>query len=193
MTTGTQRTWIATILAHVDTWRRGNRWSRESAAVELVAAHERLGLPDMTGVYFDPPSRDTFERARVNADRWFRWLDDASKSTNLLSCNELPAVLAALPVATRAALATELLGPLGLSVSITPAVGDTLSPLSLLRQVTRECAEAQDALAALADGIDPGELETAERELTEASAAVTGALHTVRAELGRTRGLRVVS
>lgn len=78
-------TLISTLLGVVNQWRRREGWSRETVVQQIVEAHERIQGALVTGIVFDPPTRDTTERMKVNADRVFRWLDDGTKDTNLVS------------------------------------------------------------------------------------------------------------
>lgn len=184
-------TTVITILRDaVDEWRRGNRWSRETVAHEIVEAHERIDAPLITGMVFDPPTRDHFERMRVNADRIFRWLDDVSKDRNHLPLNMLPSVLAALPLDLRTKAACRMLRPVELSVQAMAREGQPLvdTVLTLLRQNMTETAEANAALAQLVDGIDAGELEHAQRQVAEAIEALRTTQEAIEAAMTARRG-----
>ena len=160
-------TWIATIRDAVEVWRKQNGWSRETAAQMIVEAHEREGLHRVTGIVFDPHTRDAYERMKVNADRIFRWLDDATKDNNLLCANFVPSILAALPADLRMHLVDDLLRGHGMACRmVVTESGDT--PIGMLRAMMIESSEAQQAVAALLDGEDPGELEHAQRQIAEA-------------------------
>lgn len=166
---------IAVISDHVEAWRRENAWSRETVADYIVQAHDRLGGPAFSGITFDPPTRDTFERMRVNADRLFRWLDDSSKDRNLLPANMVWSVLASLPIDRRIALADDLLFPVDLSVSGETADGDepTVKTISIhFKAIVSHTADATVAVAQMLDGIDPGEAEHAKAKLGIAAAAI---------------------
>lgn len=175
---------LALVRDHVEDWRRANRWSRETAAQAMVEAHERLGFDHLTGIHFDPPTRDTFERTRVNADRIFRWLDDSTKDRNLLPINFLWSVLAALPIERRLALVESLLAPVGLEareeigefIGMDFASGPDQTVLVHFQAVVATAADAQVAMAQMADGIDPGEPEAAHTKLSRAAAAFRRAL-----------------
>lgn len=80
----TQPSLITILREHVEAWRKSNDWSRESMADLIVKAHEDIGGPAFSGIRFDPPTKDAFERMRVNADRIFRWLDDSTIAASLL-------------------------------------------------------------------------------------------------------------
>lgn len=183
---------ISVLRDAVDEWRRGNRWSRETVAQVIVEAHEDIDAPLITGVVFDPPTRDHFERMRVNADRIFRWLDDVSKDRNHLPLNMLPSVLAALPMGLRVQAACRALRPAGISAiaMTTQAQPQPLvdSVLSLLRRDLTETAEANAALAQLVDGIEAGELEHAHRQVAEAIDALRVTQEAIEAAMISRRG-----
>ena len=170
-----QRTPIALIRDHVEAWRRDNRWSRET-----------VGFDRLTGIHFDPPTKDAFERQRVNADRIFRWLDDSTKDKNLLPMNFAWSILAALPAERRLALADALLFPVGLgaledagepTIGIDPAApGTNRSVVMHFQAVVASAADAEVALSRLLDGIDAGEPEAAKVKLSRLAAAGQRAL-----------------
>lgn len=177
------RTPIALIRDHVEAWRRENRWSRETTADVIVGAHERLGFDHLTGIHFDPPTRDAFERMRVNADRIFRWLDDLTKDRNLLPLNFAWSILAALPPERRMALANALLEPLELSaqavIGMDPAApGADHSAMVVMhfRDVVTTAAAAEVAMSRLLDGVDRGEPEAAKVKLSRTAVAIQRAL-----------------
>lgn len=177
------KTAISTIRDFIEDWRRENRWSRETAADMIVQAHERIGGPRLTGITFDPPTRDTFERMRVNADRIWRWLDDSSKDKNLLPLNFLGSVLAALPEERRLHLVDALLAPLGLTgravhIGIDPAAegGDHTAVVMYFRKIVEDGSAATVAMSKMTDGIDPGEPEAAKKSLSRVARTVERAI-----------------
>lgn len=172
-------TWIATIRDAVEVWRKANGWSRESAADRIVAVHDMRGGHRVTGIEFNPPTRDTFERVKVNADRIFRWLDDVTKDSTLLPTNFIPSVLAALPSDIRMHLVDDLLRSNDLACRQTLTASDASPITILLRSMMVETAQADQAVAALLDGVDPGELETAQREIADAIAVLVRAQNRV--------------
>ena len=174
----------------IDGWRRGNYWSRETVAHEIVEAHQRIDAHRVTGVVFDPPTRDHFERMRVNADRIFRWLDDVSKDRNHLPLNMLASVLAALPVELRVQAACRMLRPAGMTARAMATQAQPLvdSVLSLLQRDLVETAEANAALAQLVDGIEAGELEHAQRQVAEAIEALRTTQEAIEAAMTARRG-----
>ena len=159
--------WIAMIRDAVEAWRKENGWSRETAAQMIVEAHEFYGFNKSSGIVFDPSTRDTYERMKVNADRIFRWLDDVTKDGNLLCANFIPSILAALPNHRRGHLLDDLLRGHGMACRMIASESDD-TPIGMLRTMMVESSEAAQAVAALLDGEDPGELETAQRQIAEA-------------------------
>ncbi|MBI5917814.1 MAG: hypothetical protein HY849_00345 [Nitrosomonadales bacterium] len=160
-------TWIAIIRDYVETWRKQNGWSRETTAAVIVEAHEREGFDMVSGIVFDPQTRDAYERMRVNADRIFRWLDDATKDNNLLCANFVPSIIAALPPELRMHLVDDLLRSNDIACRLIADHSDG-TPIGMLRSMMVELAEASQAIAALLDGEDPGELEYAQQQIAEA-------------------------
>lgn len=170
-------TFIGHLRDAIEAWRKANGWSRETVVQAIVEAHEQIGGPSGTGIVFDPPTRDTFERAKVNADRVFRWLDDVTKDGNTCPANFLPSILAALPLDRRIGLLNHWLLPVDvacrpLPTSATPA--DTT--VAVFQHLIREAADAQAAMAPLIDGIAPGELKDAHTELCQALIATQRAI-----------------
>lgn len=174
------KTAITIVRDHFEDWRRANRWSRETAADMIVQAHERIGGPLNTGIKFEPTTTDTFERMRVNADRIYRWLDDASKDKNLLTLNFLWSILAALPEDRRLHLVDALLAPIGMSAGFfgfDPAVEDSDHSVVLhFQAVVSNGAAVNVAMADMVDGVDPGEPEQAKKSLKTALTAIRRAL-----------------
>lgn len=159
---------IGILRDHIEAWRRDNRWSRETVADMIVQAHVRIGGTVFSGIVFEPPTTDTFERMRVNADRIFRWLDDTTKDKNLLPFNFFLSVLAALPEDRRVVLLNDLLAPLALHVE---AGGDDDAEVThaelveAFQSIVDHGAQATVATSQLLDGIAPGEIEHAEKKL----------------------------
>lgn len=169
---------IAIISDHVEAWRRDNSWSRETVADMIVQAHIRIGAVAWTGKAFEPPTTDTFERMRVNADRVFRWLDDHTKDKNLLPFNFFWSVLAALPEDRRILLVNDLLAPLGLHVSGTLNGETDVSQAEIIdvfQSFVDHSAQACIAASKLLDGVHAGEAEHAEKKLGLMAATVNRA------------------
>jgi hypothetical protein len=60
---------IAGVRIAVNAWRKREGWSRETVVARIVVQYEKLGGPALTGIVFDPETRDAYDRMRVNADR----------------------------------------------------------------------------------------------------------------------------
>lgn len=176
-------TQIGIIRLHVEAWRKANGWSRETAAMVMVEAHERIGGPATTGIVFDPPTQDAFARAKVNAERIFRWLDDVTKDNNLLPFNFWPAIQEALPMDRRMSLVNELLRPAHLACRALPVKDDGDTTVMLFKRVVATSSTANMAMADLLDGIAPGELEHAQAAIGEAQRQNAAALVKVEAKL----------
>lgn len=176
------QTLIAALRIAVNTWRRREGWSRESVAQQIADIYHQGSGPVVTGLKFDPPTHDIYQRAHVNADRIFRWLDDETKDTNLLPANVLPYLLAVLPDDLRVQVANAMLEPAGLGVRVMASSSEH-DLAHALQHVAREGGEAVAAMASLLDGTTPDELEAARQELTESAAAVEAALGIVEAKL----------
>jgi len=177
-----KKTLIATLLSHVTTWRKASGWSRESVTQEITDAHERIGGHVVSGICFDPHTSDAYERQKVNADRVFRWLDDATKDNNLLPANFLPSILAAMPSAVAVACLSEILRPLGYGVHVLAKERQAIG-VEHLHELIKETAEAQQAVVDLLDGATPQELVIAQKELTEMVDTGKRLLSSVEAEI----------
>lgn len=169
---------LAIVRDHIEAWRRDNRWSRETVADLIVQTHIRIGGPSYTGIAFEPPTTDTFERMRVNADRVFRWLDDTTKDKNLLPFNFLWSVLAALPEDRRVLLVNDLLHPVCLQVEASHDGDDDVSAQEIadtFRALVDHGAQATVATSQLLDGVDEGEAGHAEKKLGLMAATINKA------------------
>lgn len=159
---------IGILRDHIEAWRRDNRWSRETVADLIVQAHIRIGGPVFSGISFEPPTTDTFERMRVNADRIFRWLDDHTKDRNLLPFNFILSVVAALPEDRRVLMLNDLLAPVALHVEAGLDDDREVSHAEIaeaFQEFVDHSAAATIAASRLLDGVDAGEAEHAEKKL----------------------------
>jgi hypothetical protein len=178
------KTLIALVREHTAAWRKSCGWSRETMVDAVVQAHDHLDGPAATGIRFEPQTRDTFERMKVNADRVFRWLDDETKDTNLLPANFLQSVLAALPHDRRRHCVDDILRPLGLAVRSLELDARAGVDVAQVTNLMREQTEASAAAAALLDGdATPDELMLAHRELSESIVAARGVRATVEVQM----------
>lgn len=175
---------IAVVREHTSAWRKAMDWSRETMVDAIVLAHEQLNGPAVTGIRFDPQTRDTFARMKVNADRVSRWLDDESKDSNLLPANFLPSILAAMPHDRRRHCVDDLLRPLGLAVRSLQLAALRGVDVGQVTNLMREQTEASAAAAALLDGdATADELIHAHRELSESIVAARSVRATVESQM----------
>lgn len=182
------KTFIGIIRRHVIEWRKREGWSRETVVQAIVEAHESAGGPELTGIRFEPATRDTFERMKVNADRVFRWLDDESKDNNLLPANFTHSILTAMPIDVRLGCVDEFLRPLGLSASGFGAVTDLdLDVNNHLCDMIKESGEAIHAFARLGRTPDLIAMERARKELAEAIETKGRARRALDAAISRAR------
>lgn len=169
-------TLIGTLRTAIVEWRKREGWSREAVVQVIVEAHEHMSAPAATGIVFDPNTRDTFERAKVNADRVFRWLDDESKDNNLLPANFIPSILAAMPADIRLHCLDAILRPLGVAVSgldaAAPADFDATPHLSAM---IKEGAEAHIALVGVKPGAPLAVLVAARKEVGDVAESTSRA------------------
>lgn len=177
-------TLIGTVLKAVQNWRKANDWSRETVTQQIVFKFYELEGDKLTGLRFDPETRDVFERQKVMADRVFRWLDDETKDTNLLPSNFLPFILAALPIEHRIECVDEILAGTGLTVRIAQT-NQNGCLVHVLQAMAKEVGEATAAMAGLLDGASPEELARAQKEVTEAMGACNVALQVVESYLAK--------
>ena len=98
MRSNPHKTRIAMYRECLEEWRKRDGLSRETVCQLIVEAHERTDGPATTGIRFEPPTTDAYERQKVNAERIFRWLDDVSKDKNLLPANFEASIEEAMPL-----------------------------------------------------------------------------------------------
>lgn len=174
-----QPTLISIVRAAVSEWRRREGWSRESVVDEIVQKHLEINGPAVTGITFDPQTKDTFQRMKVNSDRVFRWLDDESKDCTLLPANFLPSILAALPSDLQLQCIGQILRPLGLEVCrAESAAAESFNPAVHASSLIKEGAEAATKMLNIGANPSPVELEQVRKELTD---VVECAAETLRA------------
>lgn len=182
------KTLIGAIRESVIQWRKREGWSRESVVQAIVEAHEMIEGPLVTEIKFDPDTRDTFERSKVNADRVFRWLDDETKDKNLLPANFLPSILSALPLDLRLQCVGGLLRPLGLEVcgaaAIEPADFDATPHVSGL---IKETSEASQSLLGLGANAPISKLELACKESRDVVETAQRTVRSLLAAISRRR------
>ncbi len=163
------QTLIGILRHYVEAWRKRDGMSRQTVAMHIVEAHDRIGGPANTGIEFDPPSKDAYTRIATNSERVWRWLDDVTKETNHLPANFVKSVLAALPDDLRMAAADDLLRDLGMACrQISKSAGGQDFTAGALSGLIKETSEAAVAFTALLDGHNRDELLVAQRELSQA-------------------------
>lgn len=176
------KTLIGTVRSAVAEWRKREGWSRESVVQEIVAAHEGINGPAVTGIAFDPQTRDTFQRMKVNADRVCRWLDDETKDNNMLPANFIPSILAALPLDLRLQCVDQILRPLGLEVcQAEGAEPSTFNPAAHASNIIKEGGEAAVRILAMGPNPSPAEVEQVRKELTDVTESAAAALRALPA------------
>jgi hypothetical protein len=181
------KTMISTIRDHVVRWRKAEGWSREAVVQAIVEAHERIGGPATCGIVFDPTTRDTFERMKVNADRVFRWLDDESKDNNLLPVNFQLSIWAAMPMDRRLHCIADCLGQIDVAVVGVAAKPTATFDTSLhLGSLIKESSEAQLALINTTKGTLV-ELEGARKEVGDVQESAARAAHALDARIAYLR------
>ncbi|MFM0330678.1 hypothetical protein [Paraburkholderia strydomiana] len=149
---------IGIIRDHVAAWRKAHGWSRETAAAEIVAAHERIG-GHLSGVIVFDKSGDVYTTQKNHADRIWRWLDDESKENNLMPANFENSILAALPVERRVDLLNEILSQIDcVARGRHHDASAQLNAHELVQTIMRANHRTEADAADLLDGVDPGEL-----------------------------------
>jgi len=161
------KSWIGVISEHVEAWYKSEGLSRESVADLIVDAHYRIGADKSTGIVFDASDGDTYNRMKTNAQRIFRWLDDASKDTNLITVNFLPSVLSAMPEHIRSHCLNELLLALGLGVRGLSSSSGSDCVLQNFQALLCESNEANQSVLNLLKGETQEALTSARKELSE--------------------------
>ena len=161
-----RKTLIAILRDHVNAWRRENSWSRETVAQVIIEMHEQIGAS--TGIIFEPHTKDIGAIREVNSQRHFRWLDDETKSTNLLPANYIPSILAAMPVDRRLACASEIMVSIGLGACLSSDAEEGDLDLNALFEAQRDDLDANQALVEAIQNPTPENLEIADRKLLRA-------------------------
>jgi hypothetical protein len=177
------QTLIAGLLGAVNQWCKREGFGRATVAQLIVEAHERIDGPATTKIHFDRAHLDPHERMRINGEQIFRWLNDATKDTNLLPANFLPSILAALPSDLKLQVLGDLVFPLGVSVHLVadePVEGDLIHHV---QAVMKEDGEAEQALVRLLSNPDQDALKTAHREVSDIVAAGTRAMRALEQKI----------
>jgi hypothetical protein len=159
----------------LEVWKRREAKGRDGICHQLIMQFEEMGGPEQSGIVFSE-HKDVFERARVNAQKLLRWMDDETKDGGLMNPNFLPWFVAALPQDLGLWLAGELLAPASLTAGVADRGVAVLYPARDLAALGNEAADAISAVASLVDGIDAGEVPHARVQLLELKAEVDALL-----------------
>lgn len=165
-----KESWIAIVASHVQIWRESQDWSRETVAEAIVNKYVELYPRGLPGIEKFSDHSDIFTRNTTNSARIFRWLDDFQKDKNLLGANFLPVILQAMPNDLRIRCINEMLRSMNLVASAVDVGLEDESiekPLSHLKALIKEGAEACQAITALLDGATPDEWVSAQQELIQ--------------------------
>jgi hypothetical protein len=175
----------------VEELRKREGWSRETVCQIIVEAHDSIDGPATTGIRFEPPTTDTYERQKVNAERIFRWLDDVSKDRNLLPVNFEASIEAALPIDLYLKFENMRLARRGVElrlVEVEPAPALDVTPH--VHSIIKESAEAASALLSIGPGASVEAMRAACKELQEAQDSAGNAKRDLQSEIER-RGAAV--
>jgi hypothetical protein len=158
---------IGIIRDHIAAWRKAHGWSRETAAAEIVAAHERIG-GHLSGVIVFDKHGDVYTTQKNHADRIWRWLDDESKDNNLMPANFENSILAALPIERRVDLLNEIFAQIDCVARARHHDSEArLNAHELVQTIMRANHRTEADAADLLDGVDPGELPRLHSSLVE--------------------------
>jgi hypothetical protein len=150
------------VRTHIERARKRRKQSQESIAYDIALAAEQM---QVSRFYFTGDIYHDANNARV---RVYRWLNGEVN----MPADILPAILSVLDTGEAACLMDSILAPVGLATrTILPMQAGSIGFLFGL--CLKEVGEAHNAVFALLDGIDEGELETARKELNEAIDALT--------------------
>lgn len=183
---------LTILRTHFNAWRKASGFSRETAVQTVVEAHERAGLDVVTGIRFEPNTRDAYERMKVNADRVCRWLDDETKENNLLPFNFHKSILLALPQEYRLSCINEMYRPLGICVQAMEVEDAELNVNYHLVDIVKETSEAVQSVAELHNNNDQAALLRADKEVAEAIESLSRFKRVVNAAIARTKSVAKV-
>ncbi len=190
MRSNPHKTRIAMYRDCVEEWRKREGWSRETVCQVIVEAHERIDGPASTGIRFEPPTTDVYERQKVNAERIFRWLDDVTKDKNLLPANFEASIEEAMPIDIYLKFENMRLARKGVELRLVEAEPRPALDLAPhLRSMVKESAEATTSLLGIGPDSTVDELKAACRELQEAEDSAAGAKRDIQSEIARRSGM----
>lgn len=176
----------------VEAWRRSapGQMSRETVAIHVTDAHERIGADAATGITFESTSKDAYTRAKSAAQKLYRWFGGDDEQEAKLPANMVPSILAALPIEQRVAVLNQIFCSLDVEVRAVdqaPAIG--FDPLKHLKNIAKESAEGKLALIQVGAEASEEQLLQVRVELTEAAEAYQAAADDVTAEIHARRAL----
>lgn len=180
------KTRIAMYRECVEEMRKREGWSRETVCQMIVEAHERIGGPATTGIRFEPPTTDAYERQKVNAERIFRWLDDVTKDKNLLPANFEASIEEAMPIDIYLKFENMRLARKGVELRlIEVAPCPVLDVAPHLRSLVKEAAEATTSLLCIGPDASVDQLKSSCQELQDVQDSVACAKRDLQSEIAR--------
>lgn len=174
---------VEILFGALEGWRKAGQMSRESVAIHVTEAHERIGADVATGITFES-SKDAYTKAKTAAQKIYRWICGDEDGAAKLPANMLPTILAALPMEQRLSVLNQVLCSLGIEARAIDHGGvPGLDVSKLLRTVMKEGADAQLALANLSANATTGELLVVHKELIESAQVCERAAADVMTEI----------
>lgn len=173
---------LALIRRYLDKWASSPRHNRQLVAEIVVEKFDQLGLKEQlagTGVEFSHGD-DAVGDMRAHAQKLWRWLgayEEAKPAPDKLWYLE-QAIVAAMPQDLRLQYLRHVYAASGISVS---HQFESNAAALTLDHLIKEQADAACSLVSLMDGVDPGELDKADKELHEALSATVSAINYVKA------------
>lgn len=182
-----QKSRIELLLAAIKQWQEFPKVSQKVIAVSVVEKINELGFKDTLadmGISF-VSSDCPYDDARINAQKLFRWLGEASDGQyydpgNIWMIEQ--AIAAAMPEDIRNSYWNAVCSPTGSLVTkaCTKAGQDDYHIPSLLQVVIKESAEAQIALTQIEGCSNVDELQGHLKEVTESIAAFQNAYDIIK-------------
>jgi len=174
---------------HINLWTALN--GKQHVAASLVEVIENTPYKDILaaeGITF-ARSNDVFKDARVNAQKFFRWLGSYDGiETHKEHLFDIEAVIVqAMPEHIRISYLTAVYSHASVSISKSCTFESTDQvDLSVIAQVMiKEDADSQIAILKLSESIHIHALENAEKEITEAIAVKASTLEAIKIQIGK--------
>lgn len=168
-----QATPIQCLKRHLDAWKlrgpNGRGMSEATMFDEIVAAHNRIGGPERTGIRFNEGD-DLYNRQKANALRVKRLLADEDPVKDDLAdqlVNLLPSILAAMPADLRISFLNDYLTPLDMHVAGNDEADDGELGISDLAEIMHKDAQMQQSFAAVLQSPDLSALTAAYKDINE--------------------------